>query len=68
MRAGTQTRRRPRHRVRPVTARPRLASAPRAIPQDPSLAFVYGEHQATVKVAKFSPTGKYIASGGALVR
>jgi hypothetical protein len=32
--------------------------------QDPSLCFVYGEHMANVKVAKFAPTGKYIASGG----
>lgn len=31
---------------------------------DPSLCFVYSEHAATVKVAKFAPTGKYIASGG----
>ena len=32
---------------------------------DPSLCFVYSEHSAAVKVAKFSPSGKYVASGGA---
>lgn len=34
--------------------------------ENPSLCWVYGEHAATVKVAKFAPTGKYIASGGKL--
>ncbi len=33
--------------------------------ENPAKAWVYGEHQAAVKVAKFSPTGKYVASGGA---
>lgn len=33
--------------------------------QNPCLAFVYTDHAATVKVAKFSPTGKFIASGDA---
>lgn len=31
---------------------------------DPALCVVYSEHTAAVKVAKFAPTGKYIASGG----
>jgi WD40 repeat protein len=30
---------------------------------DPTKCFVYGEHRATVRVAKFSPTGNYVASG-----
>jgi hypothetical protein len=32
---------------------------------DPSKVCVYAEHAHTVKCAKFSPTGKYVASGGA---
>jgi hypothetical protein len=32
---------------------------------DPSKACVYAEHAHPVKVAKFSPSGKYVASGGA---
>ena len=32
---------------------------------DPTKACVYAEHAHAVKCAKFSPTGKYIASGGA---
>lgn len=31
--------------------------------EDPSLAFTYAEHNAPIKVAKFAPSGKYIASG-----
>ncbi len=31
---------------------------------DPTKVCVYAEHQFTVKCAKFSPTGKYVASGG----
>ena len=31
---------------------------------DPSKVCVYAEHAHTVKCAKFSPTGKYVASGG----
>ena len=30
---------------------------------NPHLAMVYGQHAATVKSAKFAPTGKYVASG-----
>lgn len=33
--------------------------------EDPSFSFVYSEHAAPVKVAKFAPTGKYVASGDA---
>ncbi len=33
--------------------------------QDPSLVTVYSGHAAAVKVAKFSPSGKWVASGGA---
>jgi len=36
--------------------------------QDPSLAFAYCDHTDRVKVAKFAPTGKYIASGDAVGR
>ena len=32
---------------------------------NPALSMVYAEHTAVVKSAKFSPTGKYVASGGA---
>ena len=32
---------------------------------NPALAMVYAEHTAVVKTAKFSPTGKFVASGGA---
>jgi hypothetical protein len=33
--------------------------------ESPSLVVTYGQHTAPVKVAKFAPTGKYVASGGA---
>ena len=33
--------------------------------ESPGLALVYGQHNANVKTAKFSPTGKYVASGDA---
>jgi hypothetical protein len=33
---------------------------------NPALSMVYAEHTAVVKAAKFSPTGKFVASGGAL--
>ena len=32
---------------------------------NPALAMVYAEHTAVVKAAKFSPSGKFVASGGA---
>ena len=35
---------------------------------DPSLIMVYSEHTHGVKAAKFSPSGKFVASGGAFKR
>lgn len=63
---------RAQHHVRAMRLPPRSASYPCLLScaraQNPTLSFAYCEHTARVKVAKFSPTGKYVASGDATGR
>jgi hypothetical protein len=48
----------------PLTPSRAPCSSP--VAQNPNLALVYTEHTHAVKSAKFAPTGKFVASGGAL--